>query len=112
MLRASRQALNGASILTSRRGLASASKEVAKANDTKSDVLSEKQEEGKVQSKAISEDEKADRPRKKTVKEMDEELMAKLEGRSGDGGAAGLELENGKPVAMKRGVKNNMFRLI
>ena len=44
--------------------------------------------------------------------EQDEELRLKLEGISGEGGAAGLELENGKPVAMKRGVRDNMFRLI
>ncbi len=44
--------------------------------------------------------------------ELDEELRLKLEGISGDGGEAGLELENGRPVAMKRGVKDNMFRLI
>ena len=50
--------------------------------------------------------------RKKTMAQLDEELRTKLEGRSGDGGAAGLELENGKPVAMKRGVRENMFRLI
>jgi hypothetical protein len=31
---------------------------------------------------------------------------------SGDGGAAGIEYEDGKPSAMKRGVRNNMFRLI
>jgi hypothetical protein len=37
---------------------------------------------------------------KKTVAQLDEELRIKLEGRSGDGGAAGLELENGQPVAM------------
>lgn len=44
--------------------------------------------------------------------EMDEDLRLKLEGISGDGGEAGLELEDGRPVAMKRGVKENMFRLI
>ena len=44
--------------------------------------------------------------------EQDEELRQKLEGISGEGGAAGLELEDGQPVAMKRSVKNNMFRLI
>jgi hypothetical protein len=49
---------------------------------------------------------------KKTMAQLDEELRMKLEGRSGDGGTAGLELENGKPVAMKRGVRENMFRLI
>lgn len=49
---------------------------------------------------------------KKTMAQLDEELREKLEGRSGDGGAAGLELEDGKPVAMKRGVRENMFRYI
>ena len=44
--------------------------------------------------------------------QADEDLRKKLEGISGGGGEAGLELENGQPVAMKRGVKNNMFRLI
>ena len=44
--------------------------------------------------------------------ELDEEMRQKLEGISGEGGEAGLELEDGRPVAMKRGVKNNMFRLI
>jgi hypothetical protein len=50
--------------------------------------------------------------KKKTVAELDEELKLKLEGISGEGGASGLEYEDGKAVAMKRGVKNNMFRLI
>jgi len=48
----------------------------------------------------------------KTMAELDEDLRMKLEGRSGDGGVAGIELENGKPVAMRRGVRENMFRLI
>ena len=45
----------------------------------------------------------------KTQKELDEELREKLEGIAGDGGEAGMELENGQPVSMKRSVKNNMF---
>ena len=52
------------------------------------------------------------KPRRKTVAEEDEELRLKLEGISGEGGEAGLELEGGKAVAMKRGVRENMFRLI
>lgn len=48
----------------------------------------------------------------KTVAEADLELMRKLAGISGEGGEAGIEYEDGKPVAMKRSVKNNMFRLI
>ncbi|KAL9125597.1 MAG: hypothetical protein Q9217_005223 [Psora testacea] len=48
----------------------------------------------------------------KTQAEEDAELRQKLESISGGGGEAGLELEDGQPVAMKRGVKNNMFRLI
>ena len=50
--------------------------------------------------------------RKKTILELDEELKLKLEGISGDGGASGLEYEDGKAVAMKRGVRDNMFRYI
>ncbi|KAL8984847.1 MAG: hypothetical protein Q9205_001303 [Flavoplaca limonia] len=50
--------------------------------------------------------------KKKTMAELDEELRMKMEGKSGEGGEAGLELEDGKPTAMKRGVRNNMFRLI
>ena len=44
--------------------------------------------------------------------ELDEELKLKLEGISGEGGASGLEYEDGKAVAMKRGVRDNMFRYI
>ena len=49
---------------------------------------------------------------KRTVAQIDEELRAKMEGKSGDGGEAGIEWEDGQPVAMKRGVRNNMFRYI
>jgi hypothetical protein len=52
------------------------------------------------------------KPKEKSMAELDEELKLKLEGISGEGGASGLEYENGKAVAMKRSVKNNMFRLI
>ncbi|KAF5504559.1 hypothetical protein CGCF413_v004401 [Colletotrichum fructicola] len=44
--------------------------------------------------------------------ELDEELRLKLEGMSGEGGAAGVEYENGKAEGLKRGVKSNMFRPI
>ncbi|RYO99420.1 hypothetical protein DL764_006815 [Monosporascus ibericus] len=49
---------------------------------------------------------------KKTMAELDQELQQKMSGIAGDGGAAGVEYEDGKPVAMKRSVKNNMFRYI
>lgn len=48
----------------------------------------------------------------KSVAQADRELLEKLELMCGGGGDAALELENGKPVTMKRGVRNNMFRLI
>ncbi|KAH6897897.1 hypothetical protein BKA70DRAFT_1437824 [Coprinopsis sp. MPI-PUGE-AT-0042] len=51
-------------------------------------------------------------PRRLTLQERDEQLRQILEDRSGDGGASGLELEDGAPVAMKRGVRDNMFRYI
>lgn len=48
----------------------------------------------------------------KTVAQADAEMMRKMAGLSGEGGEAGVEYEDGKAVAMKRSVKNNMFRLI
>jgi len=50
--------------------------------------------------------------RAKTQSELDKELQDKMAGLAGDGGDAGLELENGKAVSMKRGVRENMFRYI
>ncbi|MCJ1293833.1 hypothetical protein MMC34_005389 [Xylographa carneopallida] len=49
---------------------------------------------------------------KKTQAQLDEEMRLKLEEFSGEGGAAGMEFENGKAVSMKRGVRDNMFRYI
>lgn len=48
----------------------------------------------------------------KTVAQADEELRMKMSGLSGDGGDAGIEYEDGQPVSMKRGVRENMFRYI
>ncbi|EXJ75340.1 uncharacterized protein A1O5_02036 [Cladophialophora psammophila CBS 110553] len=48
----------------------------------------------------------------KSMAEADEEMRQAMENLAGDGGEAGLELEDGKPVAMKRGVRENMFRYI
>lgn len=50
--------------------------------------------------------------RQKTMAELDEELKLKMEGMSGGGGSAGVEYENGKAEGLKRGVKENMFRVI
>ncbi|KAI0202804.1 hypothetical protein F4808DRAFT_458520 [Astrocystis sublimbata] len=50
--------------------------------------------------------------KRKTQAQLDEELRLKMSGIAGDGGAAGVEYEDGQPVAMKRSVKNNMFRYI
>ena len=49
---------------------------------------------------------------RKTMAQLDEELRQKMSGLSGDGGEAGVEYEDGQPVAMKRSVKDNMFRYI
>jgi hypothetical protein len=53
-----------------------------------------------------------DEIRKKTMTELDEELRLKLEGISGNGGASGVEYENGQANGLKRNVKANMFRVI
>ncbi|KAG8628305.1 hypothetical protein KVT40_004178 [Elsinoe batatas] len=53
--------------------------------------------------------------KRRTQAEVDAEMVAKIKGAYGDrdeGGAAGVEYEDGKPVAMKRGVKAHMFRFI
>ena len=52
------------------------------------------------------------KPKKKTQAELDAELMEKLQGLDSEGGAAGVEYEDGKPASMKRSVRNNMFRYI
>ncbi len=48
----------------------------------------------------------------KSMAEMDEEMKHAMESMSGEGGEFGLEFEGGKPVSMKRSVKENMFRYI
>jgi len=48
----------------------------------------------------------------KTVAEQDAELKSRLEAMSGEGGAAGVEYENGTAEGLKKEVKRNMFRLI
>ena len=52
------------------------------------------------------------KPERKTQAQLDEELRQKMMGIAGDGGESGVEYEDGVPVAMKRSVKNNMFRYI
>lgn len=47
-----------------------------------------------------------------TQAELDAQLMAKMAEMSGDGGEAGLEMEDGHVKGIGRGVKENMFRYI
>jgi len=55
----------------------------------------------------------SEKPKKsKSMAEADEEMRKAMEGLSGDGGINGAELEDGKQVGMKRGVRDNMFRYI
>lgn len=67
---------------------------------------------GKAEDEKLGEGKVKVETKKKTMAELDEELREKLEGRAGDGGEAGRELEGGKAVAMGRGVRENMFRVI
>ncbi len=46
------------------------------------------------------------------MSELDEEIRMNLERISGDGGASGVEYENGKAEGLKRSIKSNMFRYI
>ncbi|ETN45164.1 uncharacterized protein HMPREF1541_10041 [Cyphellophora europaea CBS 101466] len=67
--------------------------------------------EKKAEQEALNSNDKQ-KPVGKTSSQLDEDMRRAMEGLAGDGGEAGLELENGKPVAMKRGVRDNMFRYI
>ena len=50
--------------------------------------------------------------KQKSMADLDEEMKRAMENLSGEGGEYGMELEGGKPVSMKRSVKENMFRYI
>jgi uncharacterized protein (DUF4415 family) len=78
-------------------------------SDTNSASSSAAKDEAQNSTVKPSEDPK---PKKKTQAELDAEVLAKLQGHDDEGGAAGIEYEDGKPAAMKRSVKNNMFRYI
>lgn len=80
-------------------------------NNSADQTDSKNENDGKVKAKNFGEN-PDNESNQKTVAQTDEELREKLEAMSGEGGAAGLELEDGKPVAMKRSVRNNIFRLI
>lgn len=70
-----------------------------------------KQEQTKDKKIAEPPREEPKKPRKTQI-ELDNELRAAMEGRAGDGGLAGAELEGGQAVGMKRSVRENMFRYI
>ncbi|KAL2011153.1 hypothetical protein VTN00DRAFT_3871 [Thermoascus crustaceus] len=83
------------------------------SNTTRDEISGKSEsEKGDSQSSTKNQDKEQGPKKVKTSAQLDEELREKLEAMSGEGGAAGLEYENGKPVAMKRSVRNNMFRLI
>ncbi|KAJ5178269.1 uncharacterized protein N7500_000968 [Penicillium coprophilum] len=94
--------------------MADSSKEY-RGNSQGNQISISKQEESNQTSKYSSnQDNKRHtlQPKAKTVSQADAELRERLEQMSGGGGASGIEYEDGKPNAMKRGVRNNMFRLI
>lgn len=71
--------------------------------DTHTDTVTQKSDEENI-TKTLS--------KKKTQAQLDQELMDKMAGLSGDGGVSGVETEGGKPKGMGRAVKDNMFRYI
>ncbi|KAK5117230.1 hypothetical protein LTR62_005847 [Meristemomyces frigidus] len=92
------------------RGMASShtTASISSQDHTKKDATVQKDSLKAGADKAVEEAKKAH----KTQAQLDQEVMEKLAGIAGDGGDAGLELEDGKPVSMKRSVKSNMFRYI
>jgi hypothetical protein len=63
-------------------------------------------------SKKLAETPSEPKKPRKAIAELDEEMRLAMEGMAGDGGEAGLELEDGKATSMKRSVRENMFRYI
>ncbi|KAF9640240.1 hypothetical protein BFW01_g12046 [Lasiodiplodia theobromae] len=86
----------------------SAIRQVSSSSNSQKDDVGSKAENKNAQQGSKSET--AAKP--KTQAQLDDELKARMAGLSGDGGEAGIEYENGEPVAMKRSVRNNMFRYI
>lgn len=84
----------------------------AESGSTKSSYRPKQQQDQSPVNTSQRKDELKSADQKKTVAELDKELMEKMSGIAGDGGSAGVEYEDGQPVAMKRSVKNNMFRYI
>ncbi|KAK4126759.1 hypothetical protein N657DRAFT_610784 [Parathielavia appendiculata] len=80
-----------------------------KLERTVTDISPSKRETGRASAPATS---TPGQIKRKTQTQIDEELRQKMEGISGDGGESGVEYENGKPVTMKRSVRENMFRYI
>ncbi|KAH6660391.1 hypothetical protein BKA67DRAFT_530488 [Truncatella angustata] len=89
-----------------RRGFASGKPEPSQETQAKEQISQ------KDNASATEESKQAKPSGRKTMAELDEEVKLKLAGLAGDGGEAGVEYEDGQPVAMKRSVKNNMFRYI
>jgi len=81
----------------------------SRENAQKQDVEVPEESKNSASAEVIKEEIKL---KKKTMAELDEELRLKLEDVSGEGGTAGVEYEGGKAVGLKRGVKENMFRII
>lgn len=87
----------------------------ANATESNEEVQKQKQQQNQQpesQQKNGQQQRQMSTSRRKTVAEQDAELREKMMGHDDGGGAAGVEYENGEPVAMKRSVRNNMFRYI
>ncbi|KAK3686766.1 hypothetical protein LTR37_019481 [Vermiconidia calcicola] len=102
----SKPILNTRSFTTTASKLATSSQQQQSSSQTGNADSNAKSKSGDLTDKAIQSS------KKKSILEQDEELRQKMAGLSGEGGEAGVEYENGEPVAMKRSVKNNMFRYI
>ncbi|KAK3331862.1 hypothetical protein B0T19DRAFT_456290 [Cercophora scortea] len=92
----------------SRRGLVT----TGSARPAKADPSASKDEDKTEGNRSAMDTTNQNNLKRKTQAQLDEELKLKMEEMAGDGGASGVEYEDGKPVAMKRAVKENMFRYI
>ncbi|KAL2854546.1 hypothetical protein BJX68DRAFT_29995 [Aspergillus pseudodeflectus] len=109
-LRAAAPSKQSISVLTTVRPIFSTAPRHSSTNKDEPKQNAKEISSGKPQEKPSQ---SADGPqRMQSMAQADEDLRRRLEEMSGEGGAAGIEYEDGKPQAMKRSVRNNMFRYI
>ncbi|KAL2862265.1 uncharacterized protein BJX67DRAFT_366720 [Aspergillus lucknowensis] len=82
------------------------------SNTNETNKITQNNSDGSAQTSGVLSASDQKPQRTKTTAQADEDVRRRLEEISGEGGAAGIEYEDGIPQTMKRSVRKNMFRYI